>query len=235
VIRSRFHPARDVTLALGAVLLFAWLAHLTLGAVAPGFDMAVRAAVHTHASPWLTGVMKAASQAGSGWVLFPGGVIIVACLVRAARTWEAVLFAIAVAGANLMDEALKLFFHRARPEAWFNYPLPITYSFPSGHAFVSSCFYLCLAELLIRDGWPVARKVAMWSAAVACTLTIGISRVYLGVHYPTDVLAGYVAATAWTTMIRVAHHVRQRRANGRGEENLFLEKASGSQGESEKL
>jgi undecaprenyl-diphosphatase len=220
--------------ALGAVLLFAWLAQLASGAGAPEFDTAVREAVHAYARPWLTLVMKAASQAGGGWVLWPGGAIIVAWLWRAGRGREAALFAIAVAGANLVDEALKLFFHRTRPEPWFNYPLPYTYSFPSGHAFVSSCFYLCLAEILIRDWWPLAGKVAMWSAAVGCTLTIGLSRVYLGVHYPTDVLAGYLAATAWTTLIRVAHHVRQRRATVRGEKNTFLANAVSSRGENAK-
>ena len=82
-----------------------------------------------------------------------------------------------------------------------------SYSFPSGHAFVSFCFFLCLAEILIGAEWRRAGKVAMWSAALGCTLTIGLSRVYLGVHYPTDVLAGYAAAIAWTTLIRVLHHV----------------------------
>ena len=115
-----------------------------------------------------------------------------------------------------MDEAVKLFFHRARPEPWFDYPLPRTYSFPSGHAFVSFCFFLCLAEIVIRDEWPKLRKLAIWFAAVLCTFTIGLSRVYLGVHYPTDVLAGYVAAIMWTTLIRVAHHVWQGQ-EGRGE------------------
>src|ERR1035438_1105653 len=100
--------------------------------------------------------------------------------------------------------------------AGFGYPLPSTYSFPSGHAFVSFCFFLCLAEILIRDEWPVAGKVAMWSAALACTLTIGLSRVYLGVHYPTDVLAGYAAGIVWTTLIRVTHHARQRWAGRHG-------------------
>jgi undecaprenyl-diphosphatase len=136
----------------------------------------------------------------------------VGLLARAARGREAALFAVAVLGANLLNEAMKLFFHRPRPEPWFGYPLPPTYSFPSGHAFVSFCFFLCLAEILIRGQWPVAGKVAMWSAALGCTLTIGLSRVYLGVHYPTDVLAGYAAGIVWTTLIRVTHHARQRRA-----------------------
>ena len=216
MLPSKFHPARDAAVALGAGLLFAWLAWLASRGAPPGFDTAGRDAVHAFASPWLTLVMKAASQAGGGWGLWPAGVLIVGLLARAARGREAALFGVAVLGANLINEAMKLFFHRPRPEAWFGYPLPSTYSFPSGHAFVSFCFFLCLAEILIRDEWPVAGKVAMWSAALACTLTIGLSRVYLGVHYPTDVLAGYAAGIVWTTLIRVTHHARQRWAGRHG-------------------
>ena len=109
-------------------------------------------------------------------------------------------------GANLLDEGMKLIFHRPRPTPWFEYPPPSTYSFPSGHSFVSFCFYLALAEILIRDEWPLGRRMAMWTGAGILTLAIGFSRAYLGVHYPTDVLAGYAAAIAWTTLIRIAHH-----------------------------
>ena len=207
MIRSKFHPTRDAAIAVGAVLLFAWLAQMTSSSAIPGFDTAGRAAVHAYAHPNLTLAMKAASVVGSGWVLWPAGAMIVAALALAGRVRDGALFALAVVGANLVDEAVKMFFHRTRPEPWFGYPLPRTYSFPSGHAFVSFCFFLCLAEILIRDEWPKAHKLAIWFAAVLCTFTIGLSRVYLGVHYPTDVLAGYAAAIMWTTLIRAAHHV----------------------------
>lgn len=207
MLRSKFHPARDAGIALAAGLLFAWLAWLASRAGPLAFDTVGRDAVHAFAQPWLTSVMKAASLAGGGWGLWPAGVLIVVLLARAAREREAALFGVAVLGANLVNEAMKLFFHRPRPVAWFDYPLPRTYSFPSGHAFVSFCFFLCLAEVLIRTRWTLPRKAAVWCAALACTLTIGLSRVYLGVHYPTDVLAGYAAGIVWTTLIRAAHQV----------------------------
>jgi undecaprenyl-diphosphatase len=191
------------------VLLFAWLAQLASSSGIPGFDTAARAAVHAYAHPNLTLVMKAASALGSGWVLWPAGTMIVAVLALARRVREGALFALAVVGANLVDEAVKMFFHRTRPDPWFGYPLPSTYSFPSGHAFVSFCFFLCLAEIVIRDDWPMLRKLTVWLVAVLCTFTIGLSRVYLGVHYPTDVLAGYLGAIMWTTLIRAAHHLWQ--------------------------
>jgi undecaprenyl-diphosphatase len=209
VIRSKFHPTRDAAIAVGAVLLFAWLAQLASSGGIPGFDTAARAAVHAYAHPNLTLVMKAASALGSGWVLWPAGAMIVTVLALAGRTKDGALFALAVVGANLVDEAVKMLFHRTRPDPWFGYPLPSTYSFPSGHAFVSFCFFLCLAEIVIRDDWPMLRKLTIWLVAVFCTFTIGLSRVYLGVHYPTDVLAGYLGAIMWTTLIRAAHHLWQ--------------------------
>jgi undecaprenyl-diphosphatase len=142
------------------------------------------------------------------------GVLVLGLLARAGRGREAAVFAIAVLGANLVNEAMKLFFHRTRPEPWFGYPQPPTYSFPSGHAFVSFCFCLCLAEILVRHGWPLVGKVAIWSAALGCTLIVGLSRVYLGVHYPTDVLGGYAAGIVWTMLIRVARQVWQARTAG---------------------
>ena len=216
VIRSRFHPARDAAIGAGAALLFAWFAELASRAGPPVFDTAWRDLVHGYAAPWLTRVMIAASWAGSGLVLWPLGALIVLLLARAGREREGALFAVAVVGANLISESLKLFFHRVRPEPWFGYPLPSSYSFPSGHAFVSFCFCLCLAEVVVRDEWPAARKAAVWGAAVACTLTIGLSRVYLGVHYPTDVLAGFAAGVVWTTVIRVAHHMWTKGGEGTG-------------------
>jgi undecaprenyl-diphosphatase len=216
VIRSKFHPARDAAIGLAAALLFAWFAWLASRAGVPQFDTAGREAIHAYARPWLTLVMEGASLAGGGWCLWPAGLLIVGLLARAGIGRQAALFAITVLGANLLNEAMKLLFHRPRPEPWFGYPQPPTYSFPSGHAFVSFCFYLCLAEILVRHGWPLVGKVALWGAALGCTLTIGLSRVYLGVHYPTDVLGGFAAGVLWTTLIRVARQVWQERALAKG-------------------
>ena len=206
MIRLKFHPTRDYTIAAFAALLFAWIALIVPDAGATPFDVTVRAFIHGFATPALTSAMKLVTQLGGGWFLFPLGALVVFALYSSGRRREAALFTVAVLGANILDEAMKLVFHRTRPDAWFDYPLPGTYSFPSGHSFVSFCFYFALAEILIRDDWSRSRRVAVWTAAALLTLAIGFSRVYLGVHYPTDVLAGYLAAVVWTTLIRIAHH-----------------------------
>jgi membrane-associated phospholipid phosphatase len=101
-------------------------------------------------------------------------------------------------GAEILDQFLKAIFHRARPEAFFGFPQPENYSFPSGHAFASACFYCALAATLSAGS---ARKAVYWAGGVAASLLIGLSRVYLGVHYPTDVLAGYAAAVVWLPVV----------------------------------
>src|ERR1019366_2051463 len=153
-----FHPPRDLAIGLAAVFLFAWFAWLASHGAPPDLDMAGRDAIHAYARPWLTLVMEAASLAGGGWGLWPVGVLIAGLLARAGRGREVAVFAVAVLGANLLNEAMKRIFHRPGPEPWFGSPEPPTYSFPSGHAFVSFCFCLCLAGILMRPEWPLVGK-----------------------------------------------------------------------------
>jgi undecaprenyl-diphosphatase len=197
--------ARDLIVAILATLAFTWLATTVLTTAIPAFDTQVRNAVHSAASPPLTVLLKFVTTLGGGWFLWFFGAMIVFHLSRENRRREAALFAIAVLGANILDQAMKLAFHRVRPDPYFNYPRPDTFSFPSGHAFVSFCFYLTLAEVLVEPAWPRLHRWLAWTGAIAMTLLIGLSRVYLGVHYPTDVLAGYAGAIAWTSVVRAAH------------------------------
>jgi undecaprenyl-diphosphatase len=191
--------------AAAALGFFALAMAVTRGAT-QGFDLSVRGAIHALASAPLTRVMEAATQLGGGWFLWPFGAVIVGVLMRQGRRKEAALFAVAVVGAEVVNESLKLVFQRPRPEAYFGFPLPVTYSFPSGHSFLSFCFYLALAELAIEPEWPRRRRLAVWAAAAMLVLLIGFSRVYVGVHYPTDVIAGYTAAITWIALLRAAHH-----------------------------
>ena len=206
MLQSKFRPGRDYVLAAIAALVFVWLSVIVPDAGPTAFDVSVRATIHGWANPAATAAMRVATQLGGVWFLFPLGALVVGALYQARRRRHAALFVLAVLGANLLDEGMKLIFRRERPIPWFEYPQPGSYSFPSGHSFVSLCFYFSLAEILIRAEWPLARKMAMWTAAAVLTLAIGFSRAYLGVHYPTDVLGGFTAAIAWTTVIRIAHH-----------------------------
>jgi undecaprenyl-diphosphatase len=159
--------------------------------------------------------MWGASVYGAPGRLSPLGLL--AAAVFLARGWRrgALLVVVMIAGAWLLDVGLKLSFGRARPEPFYDYyPAPSSYSFPSGHALFAVCFFGGLAVLLTHRLNNRAVQVAVWLLAAVIILLIGSSRVYLGVHYPTDVVGGYAVGLAWVTAVafgdRLAEHRRRR-------------------------
>ena len=189
-----------------ALILFVWLAREVTRGDAMRLDTPIRNAVHARSSPPLTAMMRGVSLIGSEVVLVPLGAILVWCLVAAKRRRAAVVLAVAALGAEALDQIMKLLFHRPRPEPFFGLASPITHSFPSGHAMVSCCFFGVLAMILAARGAPWApsrlKRTAIFAAAASLVALMGFSRVYLGFHYPTDVLAGYAAAVVWLAVVR---------------------------------
>jgi undecaprenyl-diphosphatase len=122
---------------------------------------------------------------------------------------------ITLAGAGLLNWLLKISFGRVRPEPFFDYPLPGSPSFPSGHALFAASVFGGLAALLAPRLKHRPLKIAIWISAALLILLVGLSRVYLGVHYPSDVLAGYAVAIIWVNFValgdRLARHRRRRR------------------------
>jgi undecaprenyl-diphosphatase len=103
----------------------------------------------------------------------------------------------------LFSQVLKLALHRPRPPVFFGLSSAETYSFPSGHAFVATVFY-GLAASIFMAGQASRRTCATLAAlALAASLAIGFSRVYLGYHYPSDVLGGWVMAVVWLGAARL--------------------------------
>lgn len=193
--------------AVIALLLFAWLATSVLESRTQFFDLTVRAAIHKYASPALTTVMKGVTWLGSGQVLLPSVLCLLAIFLLRGMGREARLLIVTMAGAGVLDTVLKLSFHRARPAPFFGISPLDTYSFPSGHALVSFCFYGLLAELIAlrqkRLRWLI------WTLAGIIVALIGFSRIYLGVHYPSDVIAGYIAALFWMGAVRAVAERRK--------------------------
>ena len=206
-----------LAVALAAIFLLGWLASEVIEGETLAFDTAVRVAVHRLASPTATSLFRTITLVGSPSVL--GALGLVAVVIFAIRRWwrGVALYVVAMAGAGLLDTALKLSFHRARPAPYFGYTLPSSYSFPSGHA-LFSLVVLCTAATLLSPRlvrWPA--RVAVWAVAVGLSLLVGLSRIYLGVHYPSDVLAGYAAGAAWVATVALgdrAAHARARRRGG---------------------
>jgi undecaprenyl-diphosphatase len=214
-------PLVGATLAAGlvasvlALLLFVWLGLLIRSGTPTSLDIIGRNALRSLESPTLSAIMWGASVYGAPGRLSPLG--LVAAAVFLARGWRrgALLVVVTLAGAWLLDSGLKLSFARARPEAFYDYyPAPASYSFPSGHALFAVCFFGGLAVLLTHRLNGSVARVTTWLLAVVIILLVGSSRVYLGVHYPTDVVGGYAVGLAWVTAVafgdRVAEHRRRR-------------------------
>ena len=196
------------------MLFFGWLAEEVIGGGARQFDEQVRLCVHQHASPALTTVMRGFSVLGSSAFLIAVGALAFLRFRLTERPRTAALFLITVMGAELLDQILKLVFHRMRPVAFFGLTEPAGYSFPSGHALVCCAFYGVLATFAAARARSRARGWLYRFAAVLLIALIGLSRIYLGVHYPTDVLAGYAAAVVW--VFSVASAWRWMRPSRRG-------------------
>jgi undecaprenyl-diphosphatase len=188
-----------------AAAFFAALAHAVTEGHAAAFDMSVRDAIHSWATPMFTEAMRVITVLGELAFLVPLGAIVVWRLCAAGRPRAGVLFLVVALGAEGCDQVLKFCFQRPRPAAFFGLKQPMTYSFPSGHSVASCCFYGVLAALLAAAAPSRARQVAIWMAAAWLILAIGFSRVYLGVHYPTDVLGGYAVAVVWVVLVRAGY------------------------------
>jgi undecaprenyl-diphosphatase len=196
------------TAAVG-LALFSWLADEVFEGSARHFDDLVRAWVHQFASPPLTSAMVAISALGSGVlavVFIAAFVIFMRIKWRRAAMW----LLITMAGGLVLELALKSGFHRLRPTPFFG-PVPLTYSFPSGHSLMAFCIYGVLAGLLSHRVRTAALRALIWSLAAVLVLAIGLSRIYLGVHYPSDVVAGYLAAAVWVSALIAADRVRRRK------------------------
>ncbi len=194
-----------------ALLLFLWLGlEVRQGALQP-FDDAIRTAVHAWTTPWLTTLMRGFTQMGQPAFLIVLGMLIIATHVWTGRPRTALLFFVTVAGAEVLDQLLKREFHRVRPVAFFGIAEPMGYSFPSGHALVSCTFFGVLAVVAAARTKSRARRWLYFAAASAITGAIGLSRIYLGVHYPSDVLGGYLAAAVWVLTVASVRRLRRLR------------------------
>lgn len=203
----------SLAVAVLSLFLFAWIAQEMLEGATRVFDAAVRSWAHGFASPAMTRMMIGVSLLGYDILIVE---LVIAIVVFLCVRWirGAVWLALSVAGALLLDIALKYAFHRPRPQPFFG-DAPHSFSFPSGHALCSFVFYAVLAGLLAARLRSVALRIALWIAAALLIAAIGFSRIYLGVHYPSDVIAGYLAAAIWVATLLVLDRWRRVRINNR--------------------
>lgn len=149
---------------------------------------------------WLPGAMRDITALGSAPVLVLFVLAVVIALAVRRQYHGVALVLAATVGARLLNVSLKALFARPRPDLVQHLTEVRSASFPSGHAMDSAVIYLTLAALLARLVVPRALKLYFVGVALLLTFLVGLSRVYLGVHYPTDVLAGWMAGLAWSVL-----------------------------------
>jgi len=141
-------------------------------------------------------IMIAISDIGFGtsYIVMVGTAFLM--LIYLKRWREIGASAICLAGGTILSFLLKTLFHRTRPESFFVVSAT-GFSFPSGHALASICFYGMAAFLIMRSIASWRWRLAFAALAVIISVAVGVSRIYLGVHYPSDVIAGYAAGSMW--------------------------------------
>jgi undecaprenyl-diphosphatase len=197
-----------VGLALSTFVIWAF-AELADGVVegeSRRFDRVVLLWIHSHSPEWLDGPMRLITALGSYQVVAP--LLAAFVLVFYLKGWRlsAILLLVSTVGGSLLTTVLKAVFGRARPELFDSGYTASFYSFPSGHATVAVGFYGALT-LILAYRFRGPTRWAMATCGVSLVLLIGFSRLYLGVHYPTDVLAGFLAAPLWVVCVGVVYVV----------------------------
>jgi undecaprenyl-diphosphatase len=187
------------TLAVTFVLV-GWIGRHALRPWLTNFDQAILHQVAAVRRPLVTGWMGVLSAVGAGSIAIPLAIVLGWALYRLDRWRTARCYLIAVVSTWLLNESLKLLFQRPRPAILMHLDTVTSFSYPSGHAMLAPVIFGLGAILLTRRSrrW-IARAGII--TGVLLTSSIAFSRVYLAVHYPSDVLAGLLAGIGWAAAV----------------------------------
>lgn len=193
-------------LILGPFLLWGELAENVWKHGSFRFDNPILLWMHRHSSAFLDRVMLGLSLVGGYPLLFVSGALLLFFLLTSRRR-NAIFVALCIGGVSALNVSAKLIFQRARPDLWVSLAPQHDYSFPSGHAMISSSF----TAMIVALAWNATKslpRAGVWRLASALiglvfVIAVGLSRLYLGVHYPSDILAGWLASCAWIALVRI--------------------------------
>ena len=173
------------------------------------YDEAILNGINSFSTPFFDSFFVVITQLGGviGIIILTS--ILLAFLLRRKFYQKALIVGATVAGAAILNIVLKLIFERARPDLWEQLVVETSFSFPSGHAMITAALGLSLIFICwnTRFRWLA---VALGSSFI---IVIGFSRLYLGVHYPTDILAGWVVSAAWLSTVVTIVNVNLLRKN----------------------
>jgi undecaprenyl-diphosphatase len=192
-------------LTLGAVLILGWVLQPHFQHNGPtDFDASVTNwFVDQRSDPWTT-LMKAITWLGSTAVVIPLTLAVAAWLLWRRRWWLAAFLAASVAGASLLSAIAKYVIDRDRPPESLRLQHPVGSAFPSGHSTQAAATYLALAFVVFALTDRRAVRLVTSIAAALVVFAVGISRVYLGVHWATDVIAGWLLGVTWVVSLGLA-------------------------------
>ena len=192
---------------VSCISIFAWVADAVTDRHTQSFDEQLMRRLRDPVHPsepvgpeWLNGAMRDLTALGSATVLVLFVLAVASALLARGQYHALVFLLVAALGGILLNILLKPFFGRPRPDIALRLTEVKSLSFPSGHAMGSAIIYFTLAALLARLVEPRALKLYFLGLAALLSFLVGASRVYLGVHYPTDVLAGWTVGLAWALL-----------------------------------
>jgi len=222
----------ELTFLLGgllvAVLLLAFvqLSNVVLSGGTQQFDVAVLKALRRAddlSKPigprWLPEAAVDLTALGSAWVIGLVVLAVVGFLALQAKWRTATFVFVASVGGWVLNAALKAMFQRPRPDVVPHLREVMSLSFPSGHAMTSAAVYLTLGAMLMRISERRATKIYCMVTAVLVTVLVGSTRVYLGVHYPSDVVAGWLIGMSWAVGCWLVERSIERRTGIRREQH----------------
>ena len=192
-----------VLVASVAVFAKCWDAVSELGTTVHA-DRSIVDFVEAHRTGWLTGLARAWTLMGSAWIVVPVVTVAVVALVARRRLSAALLIATSSAGCAIAVALLKPWVARPRPPVSGRLAAALGAAFPSGHAAQSVACYAALAWIVTTQVRSRSTRIVVWSVAVVIALGVGWSRVFLGVHWPSDVVAGWALATTWLAILVLA-------------------------------
>lgn len=179
------------------IFILAKLVNEVIKKEAFSFDESILLSIHSVANPNLDRVMLTITELGNPPIVLTVFATSIIVLWRRRYYQELIMLAIASFGAFIFNTELKLLFIKVRPQLWTQLIQETSFSFPSGHALGSIVLYGFIAYLLAKH-YPQL-STSIYTLATILIAAIGLSRLYLGVHWPTDIIAGYGVGFLWLT------------------------------------
>lgn len=182
---------------MASVMVFSFLAYEISSSGSLAFDEPLLLFIHGYASSFLNAFFTVVTHLGDSMTMLILAMVLAAYFAYKKVYEKALLLVVGMGGIVVANTVLKFLFQRDRPTLWQHIVSETNFSFPSGHAMVSAGF----AMMLIILFWNTRYRWITVTLATIGMFLVGLSRLYLGVHYPSDILAGWCVSAAWVTLV----------------------------------